>query len=150
MHYQYCYAYISPIHTASPPSFIEQPKHTRVNFYESATLSCAVQAFGYTQVAWKKTGSILPITATVNNTVSLNGVASVLTITGTSGYYKGLYYCIASNEVGETVSKAALLRVTGKIINAKRVTIRSQNNQVCIMLLLSLLCAQLMQYSIYF
>ena len=95
---------------------MKHPKSVKVDFYKAVTFVCTVQAFGYIQVTWKKVGSNLPVTATVNNTVSINEVTSVLTITGVSGYYKGLYYCIAKNGAGVTVSKHALLRVTGKTL----------------------------------
>ena len=74
-----------------------------------------MEAFGYATVTWRKVDSILPITATVTNTLSLNQVTSVLTITGVAGYYGGLYYCIAMNQVGSTPSKHAKLIVQGTI-----------------------------------
>jgi len=74
-----------------------------------------VEAFGYTTVVWRKLGSILPITATVKNTPLLNGVTSVLTITGVAGYYGGFYYCIATNQAGSTLSNHAELTVQGTV-----------------------------------
>jgi len=65
------------------------------------------------QVEWKRSGSVLPLTATVNNIISLNGVTSVLTITDVAGYHRGLYYCIAKNKAGITISKYANLIVLG-------------------------------------
>jgi len=100
----------------SPPKVIKQPRNVKAQFYSAVTFECTVEAFGYTTVIWRKVDSILPITATVKNTLSLNQVTSVLRITGVAAYYGGLYYCIAMNQVGSTPSNHAELIVQGTVI----------------------------------
>ena len=102
--------------TVSPPKIIKQPSRANVQYYSTVTFTCTVEAFGYTTVVWRKVGSILPISATVKNTPSLNEVSSILTITGVAGYYGGFYYCIAMNQAGSTLSNNAELIVQGTAI----------------------------------
>ena len=74
---------------------------------------CKVQGYGYINVEWRKLGSALPNTAIVNNTISTNGVSSILKITNVVGYYGGLYCCVAINTAGQTTSVYANLSVQG-------------------------------------
>ena len=121
MNYYYTVKYRNLIHymyfvlTVSPPKFLKHPSRANVQFFSSVTFKCTVETFGYATVVWRKVGSILPITAIVKNTSSLNGVTSVLTITGVAGYYGGLYYCISMNQAGSTPSNHAELIVQGTI-----------------------------------
>jgi len=101
---------------ATSPSFIKQPQNSTATICSSVTFECSVQSFGYVSVEWKKYQSVLPFTATVNNITSLNEVTSVLTITDVAGYYRGLYYCIATNNIGTTVSNYANLYVLGTYV----------------------------------
>ena len=77
---------------------------------------CKVQGYGYINVEWRKLGSALPNTAVVNNTISTNGVSSILEIANVVGYYGGLYCCVAINIAGQTTSIYANLSVQGTCI----------------------------------
>ena len=97
----------------SPPKIIQQPSGANVQYFSTVKFNCTVETFGYSTIVWRKVGSLLPITATVNNTSSVNEITSVLTITRVAGYYGGLYYCITTNQAGSTVSNHAELNVQG-------------------------------------
>ena len=51
----------------------------------------------------------------MSNTNATNGVFSILKILKISGYYDGMYCCVAINIAGETTSKYANLSVKGKL-----------------------------------
>ena len=50
----------------------------------------------------------------MSNTNATNGVSSILKITQITGYYDGMYSCVAVNIAGQTTSKYAKLSVEGK------------------------------------
>ena len=103
-------------HLVSPPVIIKQPINEVVGVYSSVTFECNVQGYGYVNVEWRKLESALPKTAIVNNTVSTNGVSSILEITNVVGYYSGMYCCGAINLAGQTISVYGNLSVQGKSI----------------------------------
>jgi len=97
----------------SRPLIIKQPVRAKATLFGQVTFECTVQAVGRTTIIWKKNRSPLPVTATINNIKSLNEITSMLTITGVNGFYRGFYYCIATNDAGQTMSKYAKLSVQG-------------------------------------
>ena len=101
----------------SPPVMIKHPKPEMATVCSSITFTCKVEGYGHINVEWRKLGSALPITATVSNTNFTNGVSSILKITNMVGYYTGMYYCVASNQAGQTTSKYAKLSVKGESFN---------------------------------
>jgi len=109
----FCYLAINIIFTVSPSDIIMHPISTTVNAAGKAVFKCVIKGYGNISVEWKKLGSLLPITATVHNENSLNTVKSTLEIHETIGYYKGRYYCTASNDGGSVNSTAAFLNVSG-------------------------------------
>ena len=101
-------------HLVSPPVIIKQPTDEVVGVYSSIALECEVQGYGHINIKWRKLGSPLPNTAVTSNTISTNGIHSVLKITNTVGYYNGTYCCVANNIAGQTTSKYVKLSVKGK------------------------------------
>jgi len=97
-----------------PPLIIKQPTSTTVELFGQVMFECTVQTVGKTSIVWEKDLSPLPVTAAINNITSLNEATSILTITGVNGFYGGLYYCIAKNKAGQTMSRYASLSVQGK------------------------------------
>jgi len=75
-----------------------------------------VKGYGNIMIEWRKLDSHLPITATVKSIKSLNAVTSTLEIDQSIGYYKGNYYCTASNSAGVVNSSSAFLNISGKYI----------------------------------
>ena len=57
--------------------------------------------------------SKLPLSATNITTISHSGVTSILRINKIIHYYKGYYYCVVKNELGEVNSSMAQLNVYG-------------------------------------
>ena len=98
----------------SPPVIRKHPTPEKATVYSSITFKCKVEGHGAINVEWRKLGSALPVTATVSNANLTNGVSSILKITKLVGFYAGMYYCVASNQAGQTTSKYAKLSVEGK------------------------------------
>ena len=92
---------------------INAPKSVKVETFESVMFRCVAEGYGLITVTWKKVGSVLPLTATINNSGSVGKVTSVLTITRAAGFYSGQYYCIARNKAGPVRSHYANLYVQG-------------------------------------
>ena len=109
-----CTEIILIAHLVSSPVIIKQPTDEVAEVYSSITLECKVQGYGYINVKWRKLGAPLPSTASVNNAKATNGVCSVLKIAKMTGYYDGMYCCVANNLAGEITSKCARLSVKGK------------------------------------
>ena len=100
----------------SPPDVILHPSSVTVSATGKAVFQCVVKGYGNIMVEWRKLDSRLPITATINNIKSLNTVTSTLEIKESIGYYKGSYYCSASNGAGVVNSTVAFLNVSGMCI----------------------------------
>ncbi|XP_065905710.1 cell adhesion molecule DSCAM-like [Dysidea avara] len=98
--------------TVSPPDVILHPSSVTVSATGKAVFQCVVKGYGNIMVEWRKLDSRLPITATINNIKSLNTVTSTLEIKESIGYYKGSYYCSASNGAGVVNSTVAFLNVS--------------------------------------
>ena len=94
------------------PTISEQPNDMKVNVYESVSFNCTAHGYGV-MITWKRVQHNIPVTAEVAEEKSLNKIFSILKITKTAGYYSGLYYCVAGNEVGKVVSETANLHVQG-------------------------------------
>ena len=94
--------------------FLKDPVSATANISTNVTLSCTAKGFNITELIWRKGGSSrLPLTATNKTKWSSNEVTSILTITKTAGYYRGKYYCVATNNAGEASSNQAQLLVQG-------------------------------------
>ena len=97
------------------PVIVEQPRNTRVSASDDAVISCTVRGYGGVKITWKKLNSTLPLLAIVNNkTKSVNEIQSILKIPKVLGYYKGYYYAIISNSVGNVRSKEVYLDISSK------------------------------------
>ena len=92
------------------------PSSSLVDTCHEAVFVCTVNGFGNITVTWRKVDDELPETADAITTDSLNQTISILTIRKIVWYYKGTYYCVASNSAGEVNSSLAYLNVTGKIL----------------------------------
>ena len=65
---------------------------------------------------WKKINSKqLPQSATVVTNRSHDGVTSILKIDKIIHHYRGYYYCVVKNEIGEVNSSMAELYVNGML-----------------------------------
>ena len=113
--YVYVYTvYIILFAVVNLPAFLKDPGPATVNISANVTFSCTAKGFNITDLVWRKVGSSrLPLTATNKTKWSSNEVTSILTITKTAGYYRGKYYCVATNNAGETPSNQAQLLVQG-------------------------------------
>ena len=94
---------------------MSHPANLTVDINAAAVLSCSATSYSNLTITWKKVGFELPITATTNTIKLNNNVTSVLTISKMVMFYGGLYYCIASNSIGETHSIVSNLIVKGKL-----------------------------------
>jgi len=125
----------------SPPDVILHPSSITVDATGKAVFQCVVKGYGSIKVVWKKLDSRLPATARVNNNKSLNTVTSTLEIDESVGYYKGNYYCTASNSAGVVNSTVAFLNVSSKL--------RSNNNStqpLCLFFVFSVVrCAEIIR-----
>ena len=84
-----------------------------IHIFESVSFNCTARGFGLLEIIWKRIRHAIPVTAEITQVKSLNEITSVIKISTTVGYYSGQYYCIAKNEVGETISRIANLNVIG-------------------------------------
>lgn len=99
------------------PVIIRQPRSAAVEANDVAVFDCTARSYGTASITWKRIKSQLPITANVTVTKSLNEITSILRIENTIGYYKGYYYCVIENIVGQVNSSFAYLYVTGICIH---------------------------------
>ena len=105
------------IFTVYFPEVTEHPNHISVDILASVTFQCKAKLSGNIQIYWKKLNSVkLPQTATVTTNRSQDGVTSVLKIDKIIHHYKGYYYCIVKNEIGEINSSMAELHVDGMYV----------------------------------
>ena len=102
-------------YTDCEPQVIEHPKSVLADIYTSVTFECKAKVYGNFQIQWMKFASTkLPQLATTTIDKSRNGVTSVLLkIDKIIHHYKGYYFCIVKNELGEVNSSKAELRVDG-------------------------------------
>ena len=98
---------------ANPPEVTEHPKNISVDIYASVVFQCKAKQYGNIQIQWKKLMSKLPESATVITNRSQDGVTTILKIDKIIHHYKGYYYCIVMNEIGEVNSSKAQLHVDG-------------------------------------
>ena len=100
--------------TAYTPEVIEHPKSISADIYTSVTFQCKVKQYGNVQIQWKKLNSSkLPEASTTITNRSRDGITSILTIDKIIHHYKGYYYCVVKNEIGEVNSSLAQLHVDG-------------------------------------
>ena len=98
----------------------EHPKSVWVDFYGSVAFQCRAKQYGIIQVQWKKVGSSrLPKSSNTFITITKDGVNSTLKIDQIIHRYKGYYYCVVKNEIGEVNSSIAQLHVNGKFVYKK-------------------------------
>jgi len=98
------------------PELTEGPNSTLADIFSSVTFKCKAKSYGDIQIYWKKDGSLkLPASATITTTWSHDEILSVLEINNIINYYKGSYYCVVKNEIGEIISHQAKLNVKGII-----------------------------------
>ena len=97
----------------SLPVIFDNPKSATIIALESVEFKCSAKGYGHITITWQKADYVLPLTATVNTTLSNNKIISILRITKAVGYYSGQYYCIVHNEAGAVVSHYAHLNVQG-------------------------------------
>ena len=90
-----------------------------ISLDEPVSFKCTASGFGVLEIVWKRVKHDMPVTAEVTEEKSLNKITSILKFTKTAGFYKGQYYCVAENEVGEVVSQIANLHIQGNITNTK-------------------------------
>ena len=103
--------------TYYPPKVTEHPKSISADFYASITFQCRAKLNGNIQVQWKKLNSTkLPQTATIITNKSNCEIISILKIDKIIHHYKGYYYCVVKNEIGEVNSSMAQLYVDGMFI----------------------------------
>ena len=100
--------------TATLPLITTQPSSNMVEAGNAATFVCSAISYGNASITWKRMSSKLPVTAKVIVTKSLNEITSVLTIEKTIEYYKGYYYCVIENSIGQVNSTFAYCNITGK------------------------------------
>ena len=96
------------------PIIVKQPRSTVAEIYSVAIFECTGRSYGSVSITWRRRNSILPITANVSTTKSLNEIKSILRIEKSIGYYKGYYYCVIKNIVGTVSSTFAYFNITGK------------------------------------
>ena len=100
--------------TAYTPEVIEHPKHVSGDIYTSVTFQCKAKLYGNVQIQWKKLrSSKLPEASTTITRRSRDGVTSILKIDKIIHHYKGYYYCVVKNEIGEVNTSLAQLHVDG-------------------------------------
>jgi len=100
--------------TAYTPEVIEHPKSISAGIYTSVTFQCRAKPYGNVQIQWKKLKSFkLPEASTTFTNRSQDGVTSVLKIDKIIHHYKGYYYCVVKNKIGEVNSSVAQLHVDG-------------------------------------
>ena len=95
------------------PKVSIDPNSSLVDTCSEAVFKCTVNGFGKINVTWRKVDDEFPETADVITTDLLNQRISTLTIRKMVWYFKGIYYCVASNSAGEVNSSLAYLNVTG-------------------------------------
>ena len=98
------------------PTVSIDPKSSVVDSGNEAVFKCTVNGFGNITVTWWKVDDEFPETADAAVTESLNQKVSTLSIKKMVWYYKGIYYCVASNSAGGVNSSLVNLNVTGKIL----------------------------------
>ena len=97
-----------------PPQLIDHPKSASVDIYTSVTFKCTAKLDGNIQTQWKKLNSVkLPQLSTTVTSFSHDVVTSILKIDKIIHHYKGYYYCVVKNEIGEVNSSMAELHVDG-------------------------------------
>ena len=95
------------------PLITTQPSSTVVEAGDAAVFECTANSYGATSVTWKRMNGQLPATANVTVTKSPAEITSVLRIERTIKYYKGYYYCIIENSIGQVQSTSAYCKITG-------------------------------------
>jgi len=81
-----------------------------------AVLKCTATSFRNVTITWKRLHNDLPETAEFSTTKSLNKRVSIMTIAKAAWYHKGVYYCVAKNDVGEVNSSLVNINITGEQI----------------------------------
>jgi len=108
--------FISIFYAVTLPEVSINPNSSLVDTCSEAVIECTVNGFGNITVTWRKVDGELPETAKVITTDTLNQRVSTLTIREMVWYYKGFYYCVASNGAGDTNSSLVYINVTGKLL----------------------------------
>jgi len=118
----FCYAIIRscvilvivlPDLVVSPPMVVQHPTNMTAEVFTTVYLKCQVKGYGKIVIQWKRTDSVLPVTATSTMITHLAGITGILKIARVTSYYKGSYYCIVSNNAGSVTSNPAYLDVNG-------------------------------------
>ena len=97
------------------PKVLINPNSSEVDTCSEAVFKCIVNGFGNITVSWRKLDDEFPETSDAVTTDTLSQRVSILTIRKMVCYYKGMYYCTASNSAGEVNSSVVYLNVTGEI-----------------------------------
>ena len=97
---------------ADKPEITSHPKSVDIKEGGNVTFSCNSTANPLPTTSWTKDES--PVTN--DSRISYSVVNKVLTITNVNRNDRGQYRCVASNELGKDMSKAAKLNVKCKFI----------------------------------
>jgi len=90
-----------------PPVISKQPEDVTVPLDTSVSLHCEAESYGDTAYHWRRLDGEL-------DTIRASGINSQkLTIKDTIPADTGSYVCVTSNQDGETISREAVLTVTG-------------------------------------
>jgi len=95
--------------TIQPESFVE------VEACGETVLKCTASSFENVTIAWKRLYKEIPETAEFSTSKTLNQRDSIMKITKVAWYYKGDYYCVAKNNIGEVNSSLVHINVTGEL-----------------------------------
>ena len=97
---------------ADKPDITTHPENEDIKEGGNVTFSCNYTANPLPTTSWTKDES--PVTN--DSRISYSAVNNVLTITNVNRNDRGQYKCVASNELGKDMSKAAKLNVKCKFI----------------------------------
>ena len=90
-----------------PPVISKQPEDVTVAQGTDVSLNCEAESYGDTVYHWERVDGEL-------DTIRANGISSQqLTIKNTVPADTGSYVCVTSNQDGQTISREAVLTVTG-------------------------------------
>ena len=101
-----------------PPRIIEYPMNTTVPVTQTAVLVCVGQGYGLVDVSWiRGKNKLIPSKSIVTTMVSSDDITTIissLTIPDLADGDRGSYWCVYSNNGGETHSGIAELATRSK------------------------------------
>ena len=114
-----CHLFV--IYLVPPPRIIEHPTNTTVPVTQTAVLVCVGQGYGFVDVSWHRTiksnEQSIPSKSIVTTMVSSDDITTIissLTIPDLADSHRGSYWCVYSNNGGETHSGIAELATRSK------------------------------------